>query len=204
MPAFFTDRGGFRINDASAFISVYFRGSADDIARDKQVEDWLQEADTSPDAAVRKADYAKAIHRVTEQAYVLRPRLVRPRSVAGAGSSWRMRASCRGDRRLRRSLGHAVFPCGRRLVECLRIGVDGSGIVRRACIVMWAIHSSTCNSTRGIRCIWTSGSTLRSTPGPTSRCDLAWRCNSTSFPRPALPTSPATSRTLCARRRTPA
>ena len=71
LPTFFTDWGGFRINDASAFISVYFRGSADDIARDKQVEDWLQEADTSPDATVRKADYAKAIHRVTEQAYVL-------------------------------------------------------------------------------------------------------------------------------------
>ncbi len=71
LPTFFTDWGGFRINDASAFISVYFRGSPDDIARDKRVEDWLKEADNSPDVAVRKADYAKAIHRVTEQAYVL-------------------------------------------------------------------------------------------------------------------------------------
>ena len=123
LPAFFTDWGGFRINDASAFNSVYFRGSADDIARDKQVEDWLQEADTSPDAAVRKADYAKAIHRVTEQAYVLPPSACSARSVAGAGSSWRMRASCRGrspttsiawSRRLsvRPSLGWSVCVSG--------------------------------------------------------------------------------------------
>ena len=71
LPIFFTDWGGFRINDASAFISVYFRGTADDIARDPQTEEWLKTADTSADAAIRTADYDKAIHRVTEQAYML-------------------------------------------------------------------------------------------------------------------------------------
>ncbi len=71
LPIYFNDWGGFRINDASAFISVFFRGSPDDIARDPETEALLKEADTSADPALRKADYAKAIHRVTEQAYVL-------------------------------------------------------------------------------------------------------------------------------------
>ena len=71
LPIFFNDWGGFRINDTSAFMSVFFRGSPDDIARDPETAALLKTADTSADEAVRKADYAKAIHRVSEQAYVL-------------------------------------------------------------------------------------------------------------------------------------
>ncbi len=71
LPAFFTDWGGFRINDASAFVSTYFRGSPDDIARDPEVEAWLATADTSTDETIRKTNYAKAIHRITDQAYCI-------------------------------------------------------------------------------------------------------------------------------------
>ena len=71
VPAFYNDWGGFRINDASAFISNFFRGSADDLARDPEVIDWLKTADTSNDPAVRKENYAKAIRRVTEQGYII-------------------------------------------------------------------------------------------------------------------------------------
>ncbi len=71
LPIFFNDWGGFRINDTSAFMSVFFRGSADDIARDPEAEALLKTADTSADEALRKTDYAKAIHRVSDQAFVL-------------------------------------------------------------------------------------------------------------------------------------
>jgi peptide/nickel transport system substrate-binding protein len=71
LPIYFTDWGGFRINDASAFVSVFFRGSPDDIARDPEVMELLKTGDTSPDEASRKAAYSKAIHRITEQALTL-------------------------------------------------------------------------------------------------------------------------------------
>jgi peptide/nickel transport system substrate-binding protein len=71
LPIYYTDWGGFRINDASAFVSIFFRGSPDDIARDPEVMALLKTGDTSPDIAARKEAYAKAIHRITDQALIL-------------------------------------------------------------------------------------------------------------------------------------
>ena len=61
--------GSFSVNDASAFVSVYFKGGPDDSAKDPDVIKVLDAADSSSDGAVRKADYATALKRISEQAY---------------------------------------------------------------------------------------------------------------------------------------
>jgi peptide/nickel transport system substrate-binding protein len=68
-PIFQGDWGSFSINDASAIISTFFKGSEDDYARDDQVKAWLDIADNSNDVAVRKENYKKAVNRIMEQAY---------------------------------------------------------------------------------------------------------------------------------------
>jgi peptide/nickel transport system substrate-binding protein len=68
-PIFQGDWGSFSINDASAIISTFFKGSEDDYARDEQVKAWLDIADNSNDAAARKENYKKAVNRIMEQAY---------------------------------------------------------------------------------------------------------------------------------------
>lgn len=68
-PIFQGDWGSFSINDASAIISSFFKGSEDDYARDEQVKAWLDIADNSTDVAVRKENYGKAVQRIMEQAY---------------------------------------------------------------------------------------------------------------------------------------
>jgi peptide/nickel transport system substrate-binding protein len=57
------------MNDASAFTGVYFKGGSDDLAKDPQVDALVRTADTSTDPAVRKQNYAKALQRISEQAY---------------------------------------------------------------------------------------------------------------------------------------
>ena len=68
-PIYQGDWGSFSINDASAIISTFFKGSEDDYARDDQVKAWLDAADNSNDVAVRKENYKKAVNRIMEQAY---------------------------------------------------------------------------------------------------------------------------------------
>lgn len=68
-PLFLTNWGSYSLADASASISVFFNGGDDDWSRDQQVIDDLKIADTSNDPEVRKANYAKAIKRITSQAY---------------------------------------------------------------------------------------------------------------------------------------
>ncbi len=68
-PIFQGDWGSFSINDASAIISTFFKGSEDDYARDAEVKAWLDVADNSNDVAVRKENYKKAVNRIMEQAY---------------------------------------------------------------------------------------------------------------------------------------
>ncbi|BBK45329.1 ABC transporter substrate-binding protein [Allostella vacuolata] len=65
------DWGSFSVNDASAVVSTFFKGSEDDYARDPEVKAWLEVADNAPDQAVRKEHYRKAIGRIMEQAYWL-------------------------------------------------------------------------------------------------------------------------------------
>ena len=71
VPMALTNWGSYSLADAAASISVFFNGSEDDFAQDPQVVEWLEKADTSTDPEVRKAFYAKAIERITDQAYIL-------------------------------------------------------------------------------------------------------------------------------------
>ncbi len=66
-PLTFQAWGSFSVNDASAFVSVYFKGGPDDSAKDPTVEKWLEGADTSNDPAVRQAGYVKALNRISEE-----------------------------------------------------------------------------------------------------------------------------------------
>ena len=68
-PMTFQAWGSFSVNDTSAFAGVWFKGGPDDSAKDPQVAKWLETADTSIDPAVRKANYALALKRISEQAY---------------------------------------------------------------------------------------------------------------------------------------
>lgn len=70
-PLFLTHWGSYSLADASAIISVFFNGGEDDYAKDPEVIEALKIADTSVDPEVRKANYAKAIKRITEQAYLV-------------------------------------------------------------------------------------------------------------------------------------
>ena len=68
-PLTFQAWGSFSVNDASAFISVWFKGGPDDSAKDPAVIQLLEAADSSNDPAVRKTDYAQALKRISEQAF---------------------------------------------------------------------------------------------------------------------------------------
>ncbi|MFM2481071.1 ABC transporter substrate-binding protein [Celerinatantimonas sp. YJH-8] len=69
VPMSFQTWGSYSINDASAIISVYFKGGADDEDQDTQVHKWLEIADASIAPEVRKQNYAKAIKQISQQAY---------------------------------------------------------------------------------------------------------------------------------------
>jgi peptide/nickel transport system substrate-binding protein len=68
-PMIYQAWASYSLNDASAFAGVYFKGTSDDMAKDAQVKEWLYAADRSLDPVVRKANYSKAIERITQQAY---------------------------------------------------------------------------------------------------------------------------------------
>ncbi|MGH9696686.1 MAG: ABC transporter substrate-binding protein, partial [Bryobacteraceae bacterium] len=63
--------GSQGMQDASASVSNYFEFSPDDYARDKQVRDWLVDADHNIDPKQRKELYKKALTRIAEQAYFI-------------------------------------------------------------------------------------------------------------------------------------
>jgi peptide/nickel transport system substrate-binding protein len=69
VPLAFLTWGSFSINDASAMVSQFFKHGSLDDARDDQVLADLEVADSATDPEVRKEHYAKAIERITEQAY---------------------------------------------------------------------------------------------------------------------------------------
>ena len=70
-PMFFMDWGSYSVNDMSAITSHFFKKGPDDFALDDEVSDWLEAGDTNPDAEVRKANYRKAIEKITNQVYWL-------------------------------------------------------------------------------------------------------------------------------------
>jgi len=64
--------GSYSVNDASGSTSVYFgHGIKRDLARDKQVNDWLEIGNTTIDLEKRKEAYKKALTRISDQAYWL-------------------------------------------------------------------------------------------------------------------------------------
>ncbi|MES2941617.1 MAG: ABC transporter substrate-binding protein [Pseudomonadota bacterium] len=68
-PLSFQAWGSFSINDASAFAGNYFKGGPDDTAKDPQTIALLQTADATVDKTERKAKYAQALQRISEQAF---------------------------------------------------------------------------------------------------------------------------------------
>jgi peptide/nickel transport system substrate-binding protein len=70
-PMFLMDWGSYSMNDMSAITSHFFKMGPDDFARDEEVAAWLEAGDTNSDPAIRKANYAKAIKKITEQVYWL-------------------------------------------------------------------------------------------------------------------------------------
>ena len=68
---FLMDWGSYSMNDMSAITSHFFKKGPDDFALDDDVAKWLEAGDTNSDASVRKANYAKAIKKITGQVYWL-------------------------------------------------------------------------------------------------------------------------------------
>lgn len=71
VPFAFMTWGSYSINDVSAITSNFFKGGADDYARDPEVITALEVGDTVTDPEARKAAYSQALNRIAEQAYWL-------------------------------------------------------------------------------------------------------------------------------------
>ena len=69
VPIAFLTWGSYSINDASAITSQFFEHGKLDDARDDQVKQWLDVADSATDPEKRKEYYKKALQRIADQAY---------------------------------------------------------------------------------------------------------------------------------------
>jgi peptide/nickel transport system substrate-binding protein len=65
------DWGSYSINDVSAILPHFFTFTPEDYTRDPQVRDLIEDAGKTRDRARRDAEYAQAIHAITEHAYWL-------------------------------------------------------------------------------------------------------------------------------------
>jgi peptide/nickel transport system substrate-binding protein len=70
-PLYLASWGSYSVNDVSAIMPNYFTNGNEDYARDPELKKLVEEGSATNDPAARKAAYAKAIKRVTEQAYWL-------------------------------------------------------------------------------------------------------------------------------------
>ena len=61
--------GSYSINDASAFMPVFFAGGGQDYARDPELQAMVEAGGGSSDPDKRRAAYSAAIKRITERAY---------------------------------------------------------------------------------------------------------------------------------------
>ncbi|MBB2930504.1 ABC transporter substrate-binding protein [Paraburkholderia silvatlantica] len=68
-PMTFQAWGSYSVNDASASLGAFFKGGPDDTAKDPAVMKDIGIADASNDPTERKAHYAAALKRISEQAY---------------------------------------------------------------------------------------------------------------------------------------
>jgi peptide/nickel transport system substrate-binding protein len=69
VPLAFWTWGSNSVYDISAFVGNWYKGTGDDVIRDQEVIQWLTKGDTSIDPEVRKANYKKALQKITAQAY---------------------------------------------------------------------------------------------------------------------------------------
>ena len=69
VPISFQTWGSFSINDASAMVSQFFKHGSLDSARDDQVLEWLNVADSSNNPDERIEYYGKALNLIADQAY---------------------------------------------------------------------------------------------------------------------------------------
>lgn len=68
-PAVLLSWGSYSVNDVSSLIGLFFLPGKEDYARDPELHEWLQKAETNVDPALRKDLYAKSIARITDKAY---------------------------------------------------------------------------------------------------------------------------------------
>jgi peptide/nickel transport system substrate-binding protein len=70
-PISFGDWGSFSINDASAILGNFFRGTPDDFTADAVLQELVKEGDTTTNKDKRLAAYQQAIKRIMDQMYML-------------------------------------------------------------------------------------------------------------------------------------
>jgi peptide/nickel transport system substrate-binding protein len=70
-PIYMSSWGSYSVNDVSAIMPYFFTGSADDFSQDPEVKADLIHGGSVNDPAERKAAYSKAIHRISDQAYMI-------------------------------------------------------------------------------------------------------------------------------------
>jgi peptide/nickel transport system substrate-binding protein len=70
-PLMYMTWGSNSVNDVSAIIGNFFKGSPDDFARDAELKRWIEQGDGSIDPEVRKTNYRLALQRIGERVYWL-------------------------------------------------------------------------------------------------------------------------------------
>jgi len=71
IPFRFMTWGSYSINDVSAITSRFFKHGPEDYARDEEVKQWLDIADSATDPKTREENYAKALAKIASEAYWL-------------------------------------------------------------------------------------------------------------------------------------
>jgi peptide/nickel transport system substrate-binding protein len=71
VPMYVSSWGSYSINDASAFMPFFFSSNSDDLAQDPELTAALKQGGSVVDPEIRKAAYAKAIHIISDRAYML-------------------------------------------------------------------------------------------------------------------------------------
>lgn len=70
-PLFLVNWGSYGIGDVGMSTSQFFSGTGDDLIRDPELISLLKEADTSLDRKLRQDNYAKALRKIADQAYMV-------------------------------------------------------------------------------------------------------------------------------------
>ncbi|MDR3537775.1 MAG: ABC transporter substrate-binding protein [Acetobacteraceae bacterium] len=71
VPMYMSSWGSYSINDVSAILPYWFSSNVDDAAQDKEVTALLRQGGSVVDPAARRQAYSAALHRITDQAYML-------------------------------------------------------------------------------------------------------------------------------------